>query len=393
MNNHVKLLIDFGLQPISNRYTADPNQKNELYPLKFGQCQKSGIIQLIDPVDQKELAPRHDWISYNEPEGHLDDLVARLFSTYLSKKNPLIGGVSFKDDTTLKRFEKFGCKTWSIDPIGDLKLSKGAGVESVQSALDPFNAKQIANQNGKVDLLVVRHIWEHVYKQDLFLEALKLLVAEDGYILFEVPDSSNQLSNIDYTMVWEEHLFYYTDYTFKSSLQNFGLNVVELETIPYQFENSLVALVKNDDIKSLDNNSEDYLLNEALLQGEVYGEKFKSTKDLVNKYFNTESNKNNIMLFGGGHHANAFINYFSLEESISCVIDDDPNKQSLFMPKSKLPIKSSTVLLNNGKFLLVFSLMPEHEEKIIQKHSGFLKKKGQLSSIFSSSKYSFIKNK
>jgi hypothetical protein len=392
MNNNIRLLIDFGLQPISNRYTADPNQKDELYPLKFGQCQQTGLLQLIEPLNQEELIPRHDWISYNEPEAHLDQLVARLFSTYLSKKNPIIGGVSFKDDTTLKRFEKFGCKTWSIDPIRDLKLSKDAGVESVQSALDPFNAKQIANQNGKVDLLVVRHIWEHVYKQDLFLEALKLLVAEDGYILFEVPDSSNQLSNIDYTMVWEEHLFYYTDYTFKSSLQNFGFNVIELETISYQFENSLVALVKNDDIKGLDNNSEDYLLNEALLQGKIYGEKFKSIKDFIIKFFNEESNNQDIMLFGGGHHANAFINYFSLEDSISCVIDDDPNKQNLFMPKSKLPIKSSTVLLNKGKFLLVFSLMPEHEKKIIEKHNGLLKKNSQLSSIFPSSKYSFIKN-
>ena len=228
------------------------------------------------------------------------------------------------------------------------------------------------------------------------MTALTVQVAvndEDGYILFEVPDSSNQLSNIDYTMVWEEHLFYYTDYTLKSSLQNFGFNVVELETIPYQFENSLVALVKNDDIKSLDNSSEDYLLNEALLQGKNYGEKFKSTKNFIIKSFKEESDKQEIMLFGGGHHANAFINYFSLEDSISCVIDDDPNKQNLFMPKSKLPIKESTVLLNKENFLLVFSLMPEHEEKILQKHSGFLEKKGQLSSIFSSSKYSFIKNK
>ena len=64
MNNNVRLLIDFGLQPISNRYTADPNQKDELYPLKLGQCQQTGLLQLIEPLNQEELIPRHDWISY-----------------------------------------------------------------------------------------------------------------------------------------------------------------------------------------------------------------------------------------------------------------------------------------------------------------------------------------
>ena len=109
------------------------------------------------------------------------------------------------------------------------------------------------------------------------------------------------------------------------------------------------------------------------------------------KFFNEESNKQDIMLFGGGHHANAFINYFSLEDSISFVIDDDPNKQTVLMPKSKLSIKSSKILSTIKNGLCVFSLMPEHEEKVIARNNSLAENKWIISSIFPSSKYSFLK--
>ena len=63
-NNKIKLLIDFGLQPISNRYLANPKDQEKLFPLKLGQCQNTGLIQLLDPVPFKELVPKYDWITY-----------------------------------------------------------------------------------------------------------------------------------------------------------------------------------------------------------------------------------------------------------------------------------------------------------------------------------------
>ena len=105
-NSEVKLLLDLGLQPIANRYLQNSADEEKLFSMKLGQCQKTGLIQLIDPVRYEELVPRYDWITYAEPEDHLDDMVKRI-QVFLPKDNGLkIGGVSFKDDSTLKRFEK-----------------------------------------------------------------------------------------------------------------------------------------------------------------------------------------------------------------------------------------------------------------------------------------------
>jgi len=385
----VKLLLDLGLQPISNRYLQDPADEEELFPLKLGQCRETGLIQLIDPVPYEKLTPRYDWVTYNEPESHLDSLVEKVSKLFLKKKDPIIGGISFKDDSTLERFERLGYQTWKIDPIRDLKLGKNAGIESVQAALNVERSKEIVNRNGRADLLVVRHIWEHVYDQYAFAEALKGMIAKDGYLLFEVPDCRNHLDNLDYTMTWEEHLYYYTHNTFKQSLQHHGFEVVYMNVIPYLFEDSLVALAKRQTLRYLENEIEKTELEESRQRGERYATEFGAQKIMIIEYLENEKSDRKLMLFGAGHHACAFINYFSLKDFFECVIDDDPNKQRLFMPKSRLPVVKSEALFNENKALCVFSLMPVHEEKILSRHSEFLQKGGEVRSIFPSSKYYF----
>ena len=74
-----------------------------------------------------------------------------------------------EDDSTLDRFSKKGCNIWRINSEQDLSLIKHAGVESIQAALNEINAKKISERYGKADLLIVRHIWEHVYDQRKFV--------------------------------------------------------------------------------------------------------------------------------------------------------------------------------------------------------------------------------
>lgn len=389
-NSEVKLLLDLGLQPISNRYLQDPADEEELFPLKLGQCRETGLIQLIDPVPYEELTPRYDWVTYNEPESHLDSLVDKVSKSFLKKKDPIIGGISSKDDSTLERFERLDYQTWRIDPIRDLKLGKNAGIESVQAALNVERSKEIVNRNSRAELLVVRHIWEHVYDQDVFAEALKEFVAEGGYILFEVPDCSNLINNFDYTMTWEEHLYYYTPFTFKQSLRRYGFEIIDMEVIPYPYENSLVALIKMQTSKHVENGVEKNDLEEALQRGESYAKEYIPKSKMNLEILSKESRKRKIMLFGAGHSSGAFINHFSLKDFIECVIDDNANKQGLFMPKSGVPIIHSKTLYRNNLTLCLLAMNPIHEEKIISMHREFLQEGGEVRSIFPSSKYYFV---
>jgi len=43
-------LIDFGPQPICNRFLKSPDEKEATFPMRIGQCGACGLVQAIDPV-------------------------------------------------------------------------------------------------------------------------------------------------------------------------------------------------------------------------------------------------------------------------------------------------------------------------------------------------------
>ena len=71
-------------------------------------------------------------------------------------------------------------------------------------------------------------------------------------------------------------------------------------------------------------------------------------------------------------------------------IDDNLNKQGLFMPKSRIPIRNSKTLYNDYPLCLL-SVNPIHEENIILKHKILIQEGGEIRSICPLSNYYFTR--
>jgi len=281
-----------------------------------------------------------------------------------------------------------GYSTWMIDLEQDLLLDSHLGIESIQAAINQSAVSMILKRNGKSNLIIARHIFEHAYNLKEFLESLKSLIYDDGYILFEIPDCTTSLDNYDYTMTWEEHLIYLTPNTFKHLLRHYGFTLILYHLYPYPHESSLVVLVRRN--ISNDNSNNPLESDKEIRLGEDYAKNFLKLKNLVSNYILDEAKKGEIALFGAGQDTCAFLNYFNISEYIDYVIDDNINKTGLFMPKSKTPIVSSEVLENKNISLCLLSLNPINEEKVITKLRKYKHLSGRLYSIFPHSKYSFL---
>lgn len=380
-------LLDLGRQPVSNRFLHDPQTNEYLYPMKLNLCEVTGLVQINDPVPAHELAPRFDWITYNEPEAHLDDLVENIIALSGLNYDVKIGGISFKDDTTLQRFNKKGFKnTWRIDPREDLGIEQsGIGIETIQAYLAVKNLSKIIDRRGRSDILIVRHILEHAHVPQQFLEVLKGLIKSNGYIVFEVPDCTQALEICDYTTIWEEHTLYFTPATFNNCFSHNQLYLKWCKNYPYPFENSLIAIVQPD--KNIQPESlPDEILQSEILRVKNFAKNFRDYKEKLQKFFKEYTKQNGkIALFGAGHLACTFVNILELKDYIECFVDDHPQKQGLFMPGSKLEIKGSQVLIEENIKLCLLSLNPLSEKKVIANNQSFVKRGGEFASIFGGS--------
>ena len=116
----------------------------------------------------------------------------------------------------MRRLNDKGYKnTWRIDPKLDLGIKDElANIETFQEKFTNEKANQIVNKRKKADVLFVRHVIEHAYDIDEFVLSLKKLIKDDGLIVFEIPDCLESLQNGNCSMVWEEHIYYFTEETF-----------------------------------------------------------------------------------------------------------------------------------------------------------------------------------
>jgi len=342
------------------------------------------VLQILNPIDYRQLAPRYDWIKYNEPEDHLDDVCKSIEEIMGPIKDLSFGGITYKDDTTLERTKRIGAlQIWRIDPHKDLGIRKKMfNIESIQERIRTRRVEQIKNKYGLADVLLVRHIFEHTHHTIDFSNSLKRMIKPDGLLIIEVPDCSAGIDYLDYSILWEEHTYYFTPKTLARSLEILGYEIVKFQCYEYPHENSLVAFarpIKNKKPKGFTN---------GVFQNELYGlqrfaDNFSDKKKILNKKLNMfRLSYGNIAIFGGGHLSCMFINILDCASEIKCVIDDDPMKQHLYMPGSKVKILSSKSLYDFNIRLCLMAVSSASEKNIVNNNPEFTSKGGIFTSIF-----------
>jgi hypothetical protein len=377
----VDSVLDFGAQPPSNRFSRSGELQTHDHPLVLGQCAKCGLVQLVQPMPADMVRSRYKWITYNEPEGHLDQMVEDLIATTGLKADARIVGLSYKDDSTLARFNRKGyANTYRFSIKQDMGVAQTlAGMETIQSAMTPQRVDELVANYGQADLLIMRHVLEHAHEPKKFLDALARLVKPTGCMVLEMPESTKFLLACDYSFVWEEHIAYFTAQTVSRLVQSASLDPWVLKNYTYPLEDSLVALVRP--VPS--GQTMGGPTAQELGMGLSYGRHFTEIRECFRSdLLRLKREGKAVAVFGAGHLAAKFLNFFELKDLVCCVIDDNPNKLGMLMPGSGVPVRPSSVLFDEKIDLCLLSLSPESEKKVVATKKAYTDQGGRFLSIF-----------
>lgn len=375
-SNTVESKIKFGTQPPSNRYEG-PSVQKDVHPLELGICISCGLMQLIDPMPVDMVRSRYEWIRYNEPEFHLDDLVEKLSALPDISSGSKITGLTYKDESTLARFARKGFTNLNNTQMPDSQNNPGhfAGLETFQQIVTEGNDFGL---DKEIDLLMVRHLLEHAHDLNTFLVNIAKNVKKDGYLVFEIPDSKKFLQHRNFCFIWEEHIVYFTDVTLRYFFEWNGFEVVKIFRYEAPLEDSLVALVRNtgqEPTTALTERGKELEVIDAFVKD------FPPVKNIHRSFLEKAKNEGKkTAVFGAGHLAAKYINFFELQDLVSCVIDDSKDKEGLSMPGSSVPIRSSATLAETDNCLLALS--PESQQKVLSLKRDLIKTGGKFYSIF-----------
>ena len=306
----LETLVRAEAQPLGNRFLHSVDADEYTNVKHAAVCLDCGLVQMLTPVPAKEMMPLFDWITYNEPEPHLDRTAEVLFGLDGIGPDSVVGGVSFKDDSTIARLERMGVKnTWRIDPEAHLGVDRpGVGVETVQDRLPKCLDAGLAQFRESADILISRHIIEHCHDLQGYLRGLKAMIRPGGYLFLEAPCCDDQFRLKDFAPLWEEHLQYYTPALFKGLFAAMGFELVHYERVGYPLEDSLVGIGR------LVGEEQPFAIEADELAAEVerargYGKGFEEMRTWWAEYlaaFTKEQGK--VAVFGAGHLGCSFVN-------------------------------------------------------------------------------------
>jgi hypothetical protein len=232
--------------------------------------------------------------------------------------------------------------------------------------------------------VIARHVVEHAESFGRFLTALAELVKPAGYLLLEVPECSGNLLRQDYTMIWEEHPYYFNARTIRHAVESAGFSVMATDVHRYPFEDIAVVYAKKVEAAAIPFDQMDVARDVGAAR--VYGAAFATWTARYDELFSRmTSGGRKLAAYGAGHLTCAFLHFHGLARHFAFVVDDTPQKQNLFLPKSALPVVGRKSLAAGQIAACLFGLGPETEDKVIANNRDYLDRGGAFHSMLADS--------
>ncbi|MEH6525226.1 MAG: class I SAM-dependent methyltransferase [Sneathiella sp.] len=221
-----------------------------------------------------------------------------------------------------------------------------------------------AEDNIEADIVVLRHVLEHIQKPQSFVSTLSEIFG-DTDIYIEVPDFDWIVANQAFFDITYEHVNYFD----QQSLSNLFTKASSSGRL---FNNQYQYVLSN-----LNNLSTENYMGDKW-EDVDFGFLFDRFLPLIEEIRDRARNRK-VIIWGGAtkgvlfcHHLLRFMP--DLISQIPFVVDINPRKQGKFLPSSHLPIVSAEYFVSTAQGdELVLIMNPNYEPEI----SAFLKEQGQ----------------
>lgn len=180
--------LPMGLHAPANMFVrpADENVPQPAFPLDAKVCLDCGLIQVADQIPEG-FFEHYLYVPSGAAtmHSHFDGLADRLIER---ANGGLIIDIGCNDGLMLSAANAKGATTLGIDPAANIAvLARERGVDVLEAYFNTETAEQVAALHGRAAVISTTNTFNHIGDLHQFMEAVKLLLAEDGTFVIEVP--------------------------------------------------------------------------------------------------------------------------------------------------------------------------------------------------------------
>jgi SAM-dependent methyltransferase len=392
-SKNMELVMDFGEVALAGAFIKNKEFNNEKkYPMRVCFCKDCFAVQVVDIIEPDILFKDYFYFSSSIKtlSDHFVNYAKEVTDRFLNPKKATVLEFGCNDGVLLRPLADQGIKkVIGVDPAKNIISS--ISDERITIVNDYFTekvSKEVVAKYGSVDLIMANNVFAHISDIKGTTNAIKNALSDEGVFVFEVHYLGKIIQEMQYDMIYHEHLYYYSLLSAIEHFKNNDLTIFDIKLVPIHAgsirfyvakKNSKRAKLISENVKLLEEEEKLKAYNkfESL---KLFSKKIKNTKkELIDLLRKIKKEGKTVAGYGASGRANTIIQFCGItNDLVSYMIDDAPAKIGCYTPGSHLEILPSSVL-NGDKapdYILVFAW--SFFEEIVKRNKKFIESGGKM---------------
>ena len=356
------LFVDLGSSPPSNSYLSKKSLclPEKWYPLRVLTCNVCWLVQTEDFVSEDEMfSSEYAYFSSFSSSflAHVENYVSKMVGRFGLDKTSHVVEVASNDGYLLQYFAEKDIPCLGVEPtLSTAAMAREKGIEVVTEFFGEKIALELVAQGKSADLTAANNVLAHVPDINDFVKGFSVLLNPQGVATFEFPHLVNLVEKSQFDTIYHEHYSYLSLTSVNTIFLANNLAIFDVEEISTHGGSLRVYAQRLDAGNHEKRLSVDDLLKkeESIgLNSIEYYQGFQGRAEEIKLSFlefliDCKRKGLSVVGYGAAAKGNTMINFAGVREDlISFVVDKNPAKQDMFLPGSRIAIKSVEYLRAN----------------------------------------------
>ncbi len=386
-------IMDFGEVALAGAFLK-PEQfaVERKYPLRLYFCRDCFAVQVIDKVDATVLFDDYFYFSSSIKtlRDHFKSYAEEMTARFLNPAQSTVIEFGCNDGILLRPLADQRIRTViGVDPATNVvRTIDDPRVTVINDFFTESVAEQIVARHGQADMVMANNVYAHIPDIQGITRAVRTVLKSDGVFVFEVHYLGKVVNEMQYDMIYHEHLYYYSLLSAINHFARYDMVVFDVKPVPIHAGSMRFYVTKKgsryaDRIEPGVTVLRDRERANGFDRAETF-ERFAADvagrkSELMELLNGLRQNGERVAGYGASGRANTMIQYCGIDHNhMEYMIDDAPAKAGFYTPGSHFLVHPSSVLREASppRYLLVFAW--SFLDEIVKKNQAYIDNGGKM---------------